>query len=60
MGLRYAREHWWIGAGYILGFRNSIGGGGISSIPFGIDYGLSDIEQTQHSLLMGFGFGCKP
>jgi long-subunit fatty acid transport protein len=57
VGLRYTRDDWWIGAGYILGFRNSMRGAGASSIPFGIDYGVSDIEQTQHSLFVGFGFG---
>ncbi|GAF89156.1 unnamed protein product, partial [marine sediment metagenome] len=57
VGLRYARDNWWVGAGYMLGFNNSMGGGGRSSIPLGIDYGLSSIEQTQHSLIIGFGFG---
>lgn len=57
LGLRYACDNWWVGAGYILGFNNSMNGGGHSSIPLGIDYGSSSIEQTQHSLIIGFGFG---
>jgi len=57
VGLRYARDNWWVGAGYILGFNSSMDGGGRSMIPLGIDYGLSSIEQTQHSLIVGFGFG---
>jgi long-chain fatty acid transport protein len=56
-GLRYERDGWWVGAGYVLGLKNSMSGGGASDIPFGIDYGLSEIEQTQHSLIVGFGFG---
>ncbi len=56
VGLRYARDNWWVGAGYILGFNSSMGGGGRSMIPLGIDYGPSSIEQTQHSLIVGFGF----
>jgi len=56
VGLRYARDQWWVGAGYILGFSSSMGGGGRSMIPLGIDYGASSIEQTQHSLIVGFGF----
>jgi long-subunit fatty acid transport protein len=56
VGLRYARDNWWVGAGYILGFRNSLSGVGVSAIPLGVDYGLSDIEQTQHSLIVGCGF----
>jgi long-chain fatty acid transport protein len=55
-GLRYERENWWVGAGYILGLQASLSGGGYSRIPLGIDYALSRIEQTQHSLIFGFGF----
>jgi long-subunit fatty acid transport protein len=55
-GLRYERDNWWVGAGYILGWRASLSGGGHSRIPLGIDYGLSRIEQIQHSLIFGFGF----
>ncbi|MFH1746549.1 MAG: hypothetical protein ABIG44_05825 [Planctomycetota bacterium] len=32
-------------------------GAGVSSIPLGIDYGPSSIEQTQHRLIVGLGFG---
>jgi len=42
--------------GYILGFKATMSGGGRSRIPLGIDYGYSRIEQTQHSLVFGFGF----
>ncbi|MBN2447534.1 MAG: outer membrane protein transport protein [Phycisphaerae bacterium] len=55
-GLRYQRDNWWVGVGYILGMRASMDGGGYSRVPLGVDYGLSRIEQTQHSVLVGFGF----
>ena len=55
-GVRYERDNWWIGAGYILGMREKMTGVGYSRIPLGIDYGLSRLEQTQHSLAVGFGF----
>jgi len=55
-GLRYERSKWWVGAGYVLGFEASMSGGGYSRIPLGLDYGLSRVEQVQHSLLIGFGF----
>jgi long-chain fatty acid transport protein len=57
IGLRYARDNWWVGAGYILGFHSSMSGGGRSAIPWGVDYGSSSIEQTQQSLIIGFGIG---
>lgn len=56
IGLRYAREHWWVGAGYILGLPERMYGGGRSKIPLGVDYAVAEIEQTQHSLIAGFGF----
>jgi long-chain fatty acid transport protein len=56
VGLRYERERWWVGGGYILAFPTSLRGGGSSDIPLGIDYGLSEIEQTQHVFSVGFGF----
>jgi long-chain fatty acid transport protein len=55
-GLRYETDGWWVGAGYIVAFPTKLRGGGWSDIPLGIDYGLSEIEQTQHSLVVGFGF----
>ena len=55
-GLRYEGDGWGVGAGYILAFPESMSGGGYSRIPLGIDYALSSIEQTQHSLIIGFGF----
>ena len=57
VGLRYARDNWWVGAGYVLGFHGSMSGTGRSSIPFGIDYATSTLEQTQHSLIIGMGLG---
>ena len=56
VGLRYEQDNWWIGAGYILGFSESMEGKGHSRIPFGIDYGLSRVEQIQHSIVLGVGF----
>lgn len=55
-GLRYERDNWWVGGGYIFGFANTLDGAGHSRIPLGIDYSYSSIEQTQHSLFIGFGF----
>ena len=55
-GLRYQRDNWWVGAGYILGLQASLSGSGHSRIPLGVDYGISRLEQTQHSLVCGFGF----
>ena len=54
-GLRYEKDDWWVGAGYILAVGASLDGGGWSRIPLGIDYGSSRLEQTQHSLIFGFG-----
>lgn len=56
VGLRYEKDNFWIGGGYILGLKTSLRGRGISVIPLGIDYGLSNLEQTQHSLFLGFGY----
>ncbi len=56
VGLRYETEKWWVGAGYIIAFRESLSGKGYSRIPFGFDYGFSEMAQTQHSISVGFGF----
>ncbi len=55
-GLRYTRDNWWVGVGYELGFPSSMRGVGSSHIPLGIDYGFSELEQTQHSLIVGCGW----
>jgi long-subunit fatty acid transport protein len=55
-GLRYARDHWWVGGGYILGFQSHLDGNGHSHFPMGIEYGLSELTQTQHFVFLGFGF----
>jgi len=55
-GLRYKRDNWWVGGGYILGLPASMSGNGRSNIPLGIDYGYSKVTQIQHSIFMGFGF----
>lgn len=55
-GLRYEKDNWWLGAGYILGFKTTMSGGGSSRVPLGIDYAYSTIEQTQHSVVFGFGY----
>jgi len=57
VGLRYEKDNWWVGGGYILAFPETLSGGGRSDILLGVDYGLSEIEQTQHSFVLGFGFG---
>jgi long-subunit fatty acid transport protein len=59
VGLRYETPRWWVGGGYILGFRQSLKGPGHSRIPLGIDYGFSEIAQTQHMISVGFGFRWK-
>jgi long-subunit fatty acid transport protein len=55
-GLRYETDRWWVGGGYVLAFRQSLHGPGYNRVPLGIDYGLSDVAQTQHMISMGFGF----
>lgn len=55
-GLRYERDNWWVGLGYVLGLPTTLRGPGYSRIPLGVDYGLSEIEQTQHVIGLGFGF----
>ncbi|MFA5866323.1 MAG: outer membrane protein transport protein [Phycisphaerae bacterium] len=56
MGLRYEKSNWWVGGGYIYGFKNSQSAPGISKILFGNDYGLGTIASQQHSLFFGVGF----
>lgn len=56
VGLRYARDNWWVGGGYILALSEHMSGGGRSRIPLGVDYALGEVEQTQHALTFGFGF----
>lgn len=55
-GIRYEKDNWYVGVGYVLGLPTTLEGSGSSRIPFGVDYGLSEIEQTQHILGFGFGF----
>jgi len=55
-GLRYERDNWWVGAGYIYGFNSTIRGFGENSIPMGFEFGQSKIEHHQHSVFFGFGF----
>lgn len=59
VGLRYARDNWWIGGGYIAGLAGAQHNGA-SDIPWGIDYGQNRLEQVQHSLIVGFGFDFGP
>lgn len=56
VGLRYEQENWWVGGGYILGLPTTLSGSGRSDVPLGIDYGLGKVEQTQHCIVVGFGF----
>ena len=55
-GLRYETPRWWVGGGYVVGFRASLKGPGYSRIPLGVDFGNSEVAQTQHMLSVGFGF----
>lgn len=55
-GLRYEQDNWWVGVGYVLALPTTLRGSGHSRIPLGVDYGFSEIEQTQHILGIGFGF----
>ena len=56
-GLRYEKDNWWVGGGYVLAVRNDLGGRMISDVPLGIDYGFdSELSQTQHSVFFGMGF----
>ncbi len=56
VGLRYETDKWWAGLGYVIGLPASLRGDGHSSNVMGLDYAYSTLEQTQHSILMGFGF----
>lgn len=56
IGLRYETERWWVGGGYIIGFREELEGRGYSEIPFGVDYAFSHMAQTLHIISIGFGF----
>jgi long-chain fatty acid transport protein len=55
-GLQYQRDNWWVSGGYLVGFRNSVGVGGRSAIPLGVDYSGGTLEQTVHAISIGFGF----
>jgi long-subunit fatty acid transport protein len=55
-GLRYERDQWWVGVGYLLAFPETLRGTGWSNIPLGLEYGFSEITQAQHILCTGFGF----
>jgi long-subunit fatty acid transport protein len=55
-GLRYERDKWWVGIGYIVAFPETMHGTGWSNIPLGFDYGVSEIRQSQHIISTGFGF----
>lgn len=55
-GLRYERDRWWVGGGYIYGFEVSESGPGYSAIPFGTDFGVSHFRHHQQEVFFGFGF----
>ena len=59
VGLRYEKDNWWVGAGYIYGFRASVKGAGHSDILMGLDYGFSEVSHQQHSMFFGFGFSLQ-
>ncbi|MBN1345347.1 MAG: outer membrane protein transport protein [Phycisphaerae bacterium] len=56
LGLRYHRDNWWVGGGYILSLPISVSGPGCSDILLGVDYGCSEVWQAQHGFSLGFGF----
>ncbi len=56
IGLRYHQDNWWVGGGYILSFPIHVEGPGYSDILLGLDYGCSEVWQTQHGFSVGFGF----
>ena len=56
LGVRYERDNWWVGVGYVLGFPTTLRGCGRSAIPLSIDSAHSEITQTQHIIAIGFGF----
>lgn len=56
MGLRYEAKNWWAGVGWVWALPNTLSNDGRSDIPLGIDFGHSEMQQQQHSILMGFGF----
>lgn len=55
-GLRYEADKWWIGGGYVLGLENAVRANWRTNTPFGTDYRRGRLEQTQHSVMLGFGF----
>lgn len=55
-GLRYRKDNWWAGIGYILGLPATMSRTGVSSIPLGLDYMAIELRQVQHSVTCGFGF----
>lgn len=54
-GIRYEREHWWIGAGYVVGLPTAYRSGWCTRVPFGTDYLRVRIEQMEQSVMCGFG-----
>lgn len=56
IGLRYHQENWWVGGGYILSFPIHVEGPGYSDILLGLDYGNSEVWQSQHGFSIGFGY----
>lgn len=55
-GLRYQKDNWWAGIGYILGLPETLSRTGHTSIPLGLDYMAIEVRQIQHSITCGFGF----
>jgi len=55
-GLRYEHDRWWVGGGYVYGFKSKQENPGISALPLGADYSFASIEHAQQSLFVGFGF----
>lgn len=55
-GLRYERENWWVGTGYIVGLPSTLRANGRTSIPLGSNYAVGHTRQVQHSVFAGFGF----
>ncbi len=56
LGLRYETPRWWVGGGYIYGFKNSQSAPGTSHIPLAPDFGVSSFSHWEQEIFMGFGF----
>jgi len=56
IGIRYEWDHGCVGAGYLPCLPETLKGGARSDFRLGMDYGLSELEQTRHNAFFGFGW----